>query len=185
MRVLICLFSVVLACALAAGQDEAMTIKITSAAFENKQPIPLKHSAYGDNLSPALAWTNLPEGTKQIAIIMDDPIAPTPQPFVHWVIYNIPATAAGLPENLMKDAAVTTPDAVKGAIQGPTGVRRPGYFGPRPPKDDKVHEYHFTIYALDIETPLAEGLNKEALIEAMKDHTLAKGELIGTYKLEG
>ena len=116
---------------------------------------------------------------------MDDPIAPTPQPFVHWVIYNIPAKATGLPENLMKDAAVTAPEAVKGAIQGPTGVRRPGYFGPRPPQDGKVHEYHFTIYALDVEAPLAEGLNKEALLEAIKGHTLAKGELIGTYKYEG
>ena len=78
----------------ALAADMADTITITSSAFGHHGDIPLANTAYGDNQSPQLAWTNLPAGTVQLALIMDDPVAPTPQPFVHWVAYNIPAAAS-------------------------------------------------------------------------------------------
>jgi Raf kinase inhibitor-like YbhB/YbcL family protein len=79
-----------------------------------------------------LAWSGLPAGTREIAVIHEDPIAPTPQPFVHWVIYKIPATAKGLPENISADPATPMPAELAGAVQGVSGFRRPGYRGPAP-----------------------------------------------------
>ena len=87
-----------LASSLVSSAEMEDTITVTSTAFENHGTVPLKHSAYGENLSPQLTWSNLPAGTVQLALVMDDPIAPTPEPFVHWVAYNIPAAASGLPE---------------------------------------------------------------------------------------
>ncbi|MDX1490676.1 MAG: YbhB/YbcL family Raf kinase inhibitor-like protein [Pseudohongiellaceae bacterium] len=161
--------------------DAPQTITLTSPAFEHESDIPLMYSAYGDNISPELSWSNLPEGTKQLALIMDDPVVPMPQPFVHWVAYNIPASATGLPSAMPTDAMVANPD-LKGMINGHSGLRRPGYFGPRPPADGKVHLYTFKLYALDSELNLAEGLNKDALLEAIDGHVLAMGVLVGHYQ---
>ena len=170
--------------ALDARAQEESDMKLTSDAFETGKAIPLKYSAYGDNISPKLTWSNLPDGTKQLALICDDPIVDMPQPFVHWVIYNIPATAKGLPEALPTDAIVAAPEDLKGATQGNSGLRSPGYFGPRPPADGKDHEYHFKLYALDAELNLAEGLDKAALLKAMETHVLGTTELVGLYKHE-
>lgn len=158
------------------------TITVTSPAFEMHKDIPLQFSAYGENISPALMWGNLPAGTKQLALVLDDPIVAMPQPFVHWVAYNIPATASGLPQALSKDAMVASVPELAGMINGVNGARQTGYFGPRPPADGKVHQYHFRIYALDAEMNLAEGLNKEALLEAIDGHILGTGMLMGHYQ---
>lgn len=153
-------------------------IVLTSSAFEAGAPIPLRHSAYGENVSPAFSWSNLPEGTRSLALILDDPDAPTPEPFVHWVIYNIPASATGLPEGLPTDATLSDPP---GAHQGPTGLNRPGYFGPRPPAGP-VHNYQFTLYALSIEPNLPEGLGASELRAAIDGAILGQTTLIGTYQ---
>jgi Raf kinase inhibitor-like YbhB/YbcL family protein len=153
---------------------------ITSTAFQNHGTIPLRNSAYGDNVSPALAWTGAPQGTRSFALILDDPDAPMPQPFVHWVIYNIPGSVTGLPEGLGADASLTTPVT---ASQGPTGLRRPGYFGPRPPAGNP-HHYHFRLYALSAEPNLPAGLGKEALLEAIQPHILAETTLMGMYQAQ-
>jgi Raf kinase inhibitor-like YbhB/YbcL family protein len=160
------------------------TIVVSSSAFEHHGTVPEHYSGYGDNHSIDLAWSNLPEGTVQLALVMDDPVVPMPQPFVHWVAYNIPADATGLPGNLTKDAVVTDVEGLKGMINGLNGLRRAGYFGPRPPADDKLHAYHFRLYALDAALMLQEGLNKAELLEAIEGHVLATGMLMGHYQKE-
>lgn len=158
------------------------TITVASAAFEHHGTVPLTNTAYGDNTVPQITWSNLPQGTVQLALVMDDPVAPTPEPFVHWVAYNIPADAAELPAGLTKDAAVTGVADLAGMINGVNGIRQTGYFGPRPPVDGKLHAYHFRIYALDSALNLPEGLNKQQLLEAIDGHVLATGMLMGHYE---
>lgn len=158
------------------------TITVASSAFEHHGMVPLANSAYGDNTAPQITWSNLPEGTVQLALVMDDPVAPTPEPFVHWVAYNIPADAAELPAGLTKDAAVTGVAGLEGMINGVNGIRQTGYFGPRPPVDGKLHAYHFRIFALDAALSLPEGLNKQQLLEAIDGHVLATGMLMGHYE---
>lgn len=157
------------------------TIVVSSTAFDHDTDIPWQYSAYGEGISPAISWSNLPAGTRQLALVLDDPVVGTLQPFVHWIAYNIPATAAGLPEGLSPDAIVTHP-GLEGMINGANGIRRSGYFGPRPPVDGKVHTYNFRIYALDHEMNLADGLNKASLLERMEGHILATGLLTGNFQ---
>ena len=157
------------------------TIVVSSTAFAHDTDIPWQYSAYGEGISPAISWSNLPQGTRQLALILHDPVAGTLQPFVHWIAYNIPATASGLPEGLSPDAIVTHP-GLEGMINGANGIRRSGYFGPRPPVDGKVHTYNFRIYALDHELNLADGLNKDSLLDAMRGHILATGLLTGNFQ---
>jgi len=158
------------------------TITVSSSAFDMHAMVPLANSAYGDNVSPQLSWSGLPAGTVQLALVMDDPVAPTPQPFVHWVAYNIPATAAEIPGALSKDAMVTGVPSLAGMVNGLNGIRQAGYFGPRPPVDGKLHAYHFRIYALDQALNLPEGLNKDTLLEAISGHIIGTGMLMGHYE---
>jgi len=164
--------------------EMADSIVISSSAFEHHGTVPEHYSAYGDNHSIDLAWSNLPVGTVQLALVMDDPVVPMPEPFVHWVAYNIPADANGLPGNLTKDAVVTDVEGLGGMINGLNGLRRAGYFGPRPPADGKLHAYHFRMYALDAALILPQGLNKVEMLEAIDGHVLATGMLMGHYQKE-
>jgi len=166
------------------AQEIPETITVTSSAFAHHGTIPLEYTAYGDNKSIDLAWSNLPAGTVQLALICDDPIVPMPQPFVHWVAYNIPATAAGLPASLTKDAEVSGVTGLEGMINGLNGIRQTGYFGARPPVDGKLHAYHFRVYALDADLGLPAGLNKDEMLEAIEGHVLATGMLMGHYQRE-
>lgn len=162
------------------------TITVTSTAFEHHGMVPEQNSAYGANESIDLSWSDLPAGTQQLALIMDDPIVVElgmmEEPFVHWVAYNIPAEAGGLPANLSKEAMVTGEASLSGMINGLNGLGRAGYFGPRPPANGKLHAYHFRIYALDSELNLPAGLNKAALLEAIDGHVLGTGMLMGHYQ---
>jgi Raf kinase inhibitor-like YbhB/YbcL family protein len=157
-------------------------IAITSSAFDDGQPIPKKYSEDGEDLSPPLAWAYAPKGTKQWALICDDPDAPTPEPWVHWVIYSIPGEIRSLPQGV--EPTDTLPN-LQGAQQGknswPSG-QTIGYRGPAPPKGHGVHHYHFKLYALDAALALKPQMTKQALEKAMGDHILATGELIGTYE---
>lgn len=161
-------------------QAAPAALTVTSPTITAGQPIPKQHSADGENTSPAFAWTGAPATTKSFALICDDPDVPMPQPFVHWVIYNIPATAKGLPANIPIDPAAAMPAEIAGATQGPSGFRRPIYRGPAPPPG-KPHNYHFTVYALDV-ADLAAGLTKAQLVEAMAGHIVGQGELVATYE---
>ncbi len=157
------------------------TIVLSSSAFTHETEIPLRYTAYGDNLSPALTWSNLPAGTRELALILDDPVFNPLQPFVHWIAYNIPVSASGLPEGLSPNAIVEYP-GLEGMINGANGIRRTGYFGPRPPADGKVHTYQFRLYALDHVMNLPDGLNKQSLLQRMEGHVLATGLLTGNYQ---
>lgn len=163
-----------------ASSGPAATLTVTSPTLTAGQPIPKQHSADGENTSPAFAWTGAPATTKSFALICDDPDVPMPQPFVHWVIYNIPGTATGLPANIPIDPAAAMPAEIAGATQGPSGFRRPIYRGPAPPPG-KVHNYHFTVFALDV-AGLPAGLTKAQLVEAMAGHIVGQGELVATYE---
>ncbi len=155
------------------------TMKIESPAFKEGGVIPKKHTGEGADVSPALAWSGAPAGVKEFALICDDPDAPTPQPWVHWVVYAIPADATGFKEGVAKTEKL---DAPKGAIQGKTSFGRVGYGGPMPPRGHGVHHYHFKLYALDAPLGLKAGLDKSALLAATQGHVLAEAELIGTYE---
>ena len=139
------------------AQTAPAKIVVSSPTIKSMEVIPAEHTADGKNTSPALAWTGAPAATREFALIMDDPDAPMPQPFVHWVIYKIPATAKGLPEalpagpvsaaGLAGARSGTRPDSTRSA--GPNAPpAAPGYRGPAPPPG-KPHHYTFTVYALD------------------------------------
>lgn len=155
------------------------SMKVTSKAFTAGGAIPDKHSGYTQSVSPDLQWSGAPPSTGTFALVMEDPDAKAtaPEPFVHWIAYNIPAMTMTLPEGVP-----TTPEIKGDGMQGVNGTKAVGYFGPRPPAGDPPHHYHFQIFALDVELPLKSGANKAALIAAMKGHVVGWGELVGTYK---
>ena len=154
-------------------------ITISSPAFVDGQPIPAYHTVNGPDVSPLLRWTGVPDGTQELALICDDPDAPTPQPWVHWVIYKIPGDTMGLPEQVPTTGRLQAP---VGALQGLNSWDTVGYRGPAPPPGHGTHHYHFKLYALDAKLNVAEGLDVAALGKAMDGHILAEGELIGTYE---
>ena len=158
------------------------SLTVTSATLKANETIPKDHTADGKNVSPALMWSGAPASTKQFAVILDDPDAQFGgQNFVHWLVYKIPAAAKGLPAELAMDATLTAPPEIAGAIQGMSGFRRAGYRGPAPPPG-KPHHYTFTVYALDAELPLAEGLTKADLLKAMEGHIVGQGALVSIYE---
>ncbi len=151
-----------------------MDIKVTSSAFQDGGMIPAKYTCDGQDVSPPLAWQDVPEGSKSLALINDDPDAPMGT-WVHWVMYNIPPETSQLPENVPLDKVLPN-----GAKQGMTDFRRVGYGGPCPPSG--THRYFFKIYALDVQPDLDAGATKKELLVAMEGHILAEGQLIGKYK---
>lgn len=156
-----------------------MTMTLTSETVSQNQPIPRKHTGDGEDVSPSLRWSDVPEGCTEFALIMDDPDAPTEEPWVHWVLYKISADTNVLPENVLQTETLSTP---AGAIQGENSWGTIGYRGPAPPKGHGVHHYQFKLYALDAALSLQPGLDKESLLEKISGHILGKGELIGTYE---
>lgn len=159
------------------GAQTSPGFTLTSPAFEQNGAIPLRHSAYGDNLSPALNWTGAPSGTQSFALVLEDPDANN---FVHWVIYNIPGSATGLPEGIPAEALVSNPE---GARQGQSGLRRTAYFGPRPPAG-APHRYNFRLFALHSEPNLPADLNRDALLEAIQPHAMGEAVLTGVYQAQ-
>lgn len=153
--------------------EDTMPIELTSSAFTQGQLIPDQYSCKGANISPALSWGEPPAGTQSIALIMDDPDAPGGT-WVHWIVFNIPASARGLPEAFPSDA--TLPD---GSMSGNSSFGGPGYGGPCPPSG--THRYFFKLYALDEMLAISAGAGKGELEKAMVGHILAHGELMGTF----
>ena len=156
----------------------AMALKITSPAFALNGEIPKKYTCDGDDVSPALAWAGVPEGTKSLALIVDDPDAPDPaapqMTWVHWVLYNIPPDATALSE------AVAPTALPAGTRAGPNDWNRTGYGGPCPPIGR--HRYFLKLYALDTVLPDLGKPSKAKLEKAMEGHILEQAELIGTYE---
>ncbi len=150
-------------------------MKLTSMAWMEGQPIPTKYTCDGADVSPPLAWSDVPAGTQSFALICDDPDAPGGT-WVHWVIFGLSATATALPERVA--AIETLPD---GAKQGVNDFRRIGYGGPCPPPG-APHHYYFKLYALDATPALKSRATKAELLRAMAGHILAEARLMGTYR---
>ncbi len=157
-----------------AAGDEAAAFAIRSTAFTSGGTIPEKYTCNGPNVSPPLSWTEPPAGTKSLALIMDDPDAPMGT-WVHWVLYNLPASARELPEGTPTSEILTN-----GANQGTNDFRKIGYGGSCPPPGP-APPYFFKLYALDIELNPASRATKKQLEAAMAGHILAQAELMGRY----
>jgi Raf kinase inhibitor-like YbhB/YbcL family protein len=146
-----------------------MSLKVSSPAFANDGSIPRKYTCDGQNVAPPLEWSGVPQNANSLAVICEDPDAPSGT-FTHWVLYDIPASTQKLPEH------PTT------GTSGVNSFGKTGFGGPCPPKQDHAHHYHFHVYALDIESIGAAGLSKEDALKKMSGHILAEGHLVGTYK---
>ena len=175
------LLATLLASATLGAQAAPHTIVVSSPTLVADQTMPRDYTPDGRNLSPPLAWSDLPAATKEIAVICEDPDAGNPPPFVHWVIYKIPATAKGLPEGISIDPEAKMPAAIAGAIQGVSGFRRAIYRGPAPPPG-KPHHYHFVVYALDADLGLKPGLTRADLLSAIQGHVIGQGEIVSIYE---
>lgn len=155
-----------------------MTLILKSPDFTHQEEIPKIFTCDGDDSSPALSWTGLPQNTKSLVLIVDDPDAPDPakpkMTWVHWLLYNIPPTVTELPK------AVAVAALPVGTLQGKNDWKRTGYGGPCPPIGR--HRYFHKLYALDIELPDLHHPNKAQLEKAMAGHIIDQAELIGTYQ---
>lgn len=149
-------------------------MKLTSSAFTAGARIPARYTCDDADISPPLAWNAPPAGTRSFALLMDDPDAPGGRPWVHWVIFNLPADTEALPEFI-----ATNPELPDGSRQGHNSWGRVGYGGPCPPQGS--HRYVFKLYALDAFLDLPPGATKAQVLAALKPHILAQAELIGTY----
>jgi Raf kinase inhibitor-like YbhB/YbcL family protein len=154
-------------------------MKLTSTAFENEGSIPKKFTCEGENVSPPIAWAAVPPAAKSLALIVDDPDAPDPaapkRTWVHWVLYDLPPSAGGLPEAVRSLPA--------GAREGKNDWNKTGYGGPCPPIGR--HRYFFKLYALDASLGDLGEPTKAALLEAMRGHVVGETELLGTYQKQG
>ncbi|MBI2382765.1 MAG: YbhB/YbcL family Raf kinase inhibitor-like protein [Gammaproteobacteria bacterium] len=158
----------------ATAQEVAM--QLMSSAFAPNGAIPVKYTCEGQDVSPPLTWADVPAGAKSLALIVDDPDAPDPaaprMTWVHWVLYNLPAGATGLPEGV-KALPV-------GTLEGINDWKRTGYGGPCPPVGR--HRYFHKLYALDTVLPDLGRPTKARLEQAMKGHVLGEAQLVGTYR---
>jgi Raf kinase inhibitor-like YbhB/YbcL family protein len=150
------------------------TIPLTSSAFREGESIPQKYTADGPDLSPPLQWGEPPAGTRSWALICEDPDAPRGL-WVHWVLFNLPADTRRLDEGVPPQGTLST-----GARQGKNDFGKLGYGGPAPPPG-KPHRYYFKLYALDTLLDLPAGATRAQLLQAMKGHILAEGQLMGRY----
>lgn len=158
---------------LVTATEATMSIQLTSDAFTHEGSIPTQYACTGDDISPALMWNEPPAGTQSFALIMDDPDAPVGT-WVHWVLFNIPASARGLSEAVPSEETLSD-----GSIHGENSGGNLGYSGPCPPSG--THRYFFKLYALDEMLGLSPGADTGELLKAMEGHILAQGELMGTF----
>jgi Raf kinase inhibitor-like YbhB/YbcL family protein len=143
-------------------------MEITSKAFALNEAIPVRYTCQGEKINPPLAVSGVPQGVTTLALVVDDPDAPGGT-YDHWVMWNLPADTAEIPENW-------TP---QGVSVGANGSGKNEWTAPCPPSG--THHYHFKLYALDAKLELAEGSSKAELEKAMESHIVAQTELVGTY----
>lgn len=162
----------------ALAEEETMPLTLSSADFAPGEIIPRDYTCEGKDVSPSLSWSGVPDGAKSLVLIVDDPDAPDPEnprmTWVHWVLYDIPATATGLGKAVPDEALP------EGTRQGLNDWKRTGYGGPCPPIGR--HRYFFRLYALDVELGELEDATKAAVEKAMDGHVIASAELIGKYQ---
>jgi Raf kinase inhibitor-like YbhB/YbcL family protein len=156
-------------------KEGEMVLSVSSSVFGEGDMIPARYTCQGEDISPPLAWSEVPTGTQSLALIMDDPDAPVGV-FTHWVMFNISAVGPGLSEAVPAEAQL--PD---GALQGRNDFGRVGYGGPCPPPG-RPHRYQFTVYSLDSLLDLRAGATKGQVLDAVEGHILAQGRLTGRYQ---
>ena len=149
--------------------NEIIQLLVSSPAFENEGDIPAKYTCEGEDINPQLTVDNIPENTKTLAIIVEDPDAPKGT-FDHWLVWNVP------PESIIEENRIP-------GISGTNGAGKTGYYGPCPPSG--THRYYFHVFALDSSLDLQGGIDKKTLQNAMDSHIVAKGTLMGRYKKAG
>ncbi len=147
-----------------------MTIQVSSPAFSSNGSIPPKYSCAGEDVAPALEWSGVPANARSLALILDDPDAPSGT-FTHWLVFDMPAATSSLPEGGVLPA---------GAQHGRNDFHTNAYGGPCPPAG-KPHHYHFKVFALDQTLAINAGASRKELVDAMSGHILAQGELVGTF----
>jgi Raf kinase inhibitor-like YbhB/YbcL family protein len=157
-------------------------LQLTSSAFAPGDAIPVVHTCEGDDTSPPLDWAGVPDGTRTLALVVDDPDAPGGT-FVHWLVANLPSTPNQLPEDA--DVREQSAGAQPGPVEGVNDFGRLGYGGPCPPRGHGPHRYQFRLYALDDVVQLAAGFTRDELARAIGGHVLAEVEIVGTYEREG
>jgi Raf kinase inhibitor-like YbhB/YbcL family protein len=146
-------------------------LTVTTPAFGPGDPIPSRHTTEGDDVSPAVEWSNVPDGTRQLALVVHDPDAPLTDGFTHWVVYGIPADAGGIGEG-------EGPQHTEGRNDF-GGV---GYNGPAPPPGHGRHHYFFHLYALDSELDAGPGLTRAELLERIDEHIIEQARVVGTFE---
>jgi Raf kinase inhibitor-like YbhB/YbcL family protein len=150
-----------------------MAFSISSPAFTDGADIPVRHTCDGENLSPQLSWLDVPDGTRSLALIVDDPDAPRGT-FTHWVLFDVPPDASGLGENVALGTI---------GIAGRNSFGRSGYGGPCPPPGDNAHRYRFTLHALDMPSlALSANATREDVEAKMRGHVFGTARLVGKYK---
>lgn len=157
----------------------AGVLRVSSSTFQNGARIPETYVAEGEDVSPPLQWSAGPAGTRSYAVIMEDPNVRQDPPFVHWLLYNVPAEVTSLDEGVPGTPRLEKPE---GALQGRNERGSLGYYGPRPPRGDSPHRYHFQVFALDTVLNLPHGASRAELLSAMRGHVLAQGEIVGTFQ---
>jgi len=149
-------------------------LQLNSPAFESGDEIPSKYTGEGEDVSPPLQWTNIPDGTRSFALVCHDPDAPVVSGgtygFVHWVLYNIPGSITSLSEGSGE------------YTKGPNGRNQEGYMGPMPPEGHGTHHYFFWLFALDEDLNLEPGITLWQLLERIDPHVIGMNRLVGTYK---
>jgi Raf kinase inhibitor-like YbhB/YbcL family protein len=156
-----------------------LELSVTSPAFQPGTAIPAPYSGYGERFSPSLDWSGAPAGTRSFVLLMEDPDAKSPKPYVHWLLYNLPAETTRLPESVPTQPRLEEPE---GALQGRNSRGQTGYVGPRPPEGDPPHHYHFQVFALDSVLTVPPGADRETVLRAMDGHVVARGDLVGTFQ---
>ena len=146
-------------------------LKISSSAFDPHGRIPERHTGDGDDVSPELSISGVPDGTQQLALICHDPDAPLPHGFTHWVAYGIPADTSEIEEG-----------GGGSFVEGANDMGNQGYNGPAPPDGHGVHHYYFWVYALDTEIDAEPGLSRAELLSRIEDHVIEQARVVGTYE---
>ena len=147
----------------------APSLEVTSTDFTSGTTLPRAATCEGEGRPPAIAWSEVPPRTRSVVLVVEDPDAPVPEPFVHWLVYGIPSTTTSL-------------DGASTGREGKNSKLEPGFTPAEPPHGHGLHHYHFRVFALDDEVVLEPAAGRSALFDAMKNHVLAWGDLVGTYE---
>ena len=145
------------------------TIEVKSTAFTDGGMLPRDFTSDGAGIAPPLSWSNLPAGGHSLVVVVEDPDAPTPKPFVHWMVYGIPAGVSGI-------------DSDHAQREGKNSLLSDGFTPAAPPPGHGIHHYHFQVFALDIAIDLERGAGRTTILEEMRDHVMAWGEIVATYE---